>query len=251
MPRAGLRSSPWYKHRVLSDRTHCLALGPLRSPARGKPAHHRSVLQPANRCSASSSNLTTLKQAQWDLLCDEQKLFSGEQKLFCSELGHFCGERACPALGCEAAPGTNTASFQTERSVWPWGRCEAAPGTNTAPFQTERIVWPWGRFAALRGASPLTTDRCCNLLTRAAQVALITTQAGLICGEQPHHKSVLRPDGCLERVACFEHYAVSIKTTARLARIAGAHAEVRHLIVNANTGLIAVTRYRRTGHGKR
>ena len=180
------------------------------------------------RYSASCSDLTPLKQAQWDLLCDEQKLFCGEQGLFCSELGHFCGERACPALGCEAAPGTNTASFQTER-----------------------IVWPWGRFAAQRGASPLTTDRCCNLLTRAAQVALITTQAGLICGEQPHHKSVLRPDGCLERVACFEHYAVSIKTTARLARIAGAHAEVRHLIVNANTGLIAVTRYRRTGHGKR
>ena len=228
MPRAGLRSSPCYKHRVLSDRTHCLALGPLRSPARGKPAHHRSVLQPANPYSASCSDLTPLRQAQWDLLCDEQKLFCGELGLFFGELGLFCGERACPALGCEAAPGTNTASFQTER-----------------------IAWPWGRFAAQRGASPLTTDRCCNLLTRAAQVALITTQAGLICGEQPHHKSVLRPDGCLERVACFEHYAVSIKTTARLARIAGAHAEVRHLIVNANTGLIAVTRYRRTGHGKR
>ncbi len=228
MPRAGLRSSPWYKHRTLSDRTHCLAVGPLRSPARGKPAHHRSVLQAANRCSASCSDLTPLKQAQWDLLCDEQELFCGEQGLFCSELGHFFGERACPALGCEAAP-----------------------GTNTAPFQTERIVWPWGRFAAQRGASPLTTDRCCSLLSGTAQVALITTQAGLICGEQPHHKSVLRPDGCLERVACFEHYAVSIKTTARLARIAGAHAEVRHLIVNANTGLIAVTRHRRTGHGKR
>ena len=45
-----------------------------------------------------------------------------------------CGERACPALGCEAAPRPDNRLCQAHRSVWRKGRC-----------------------AARRGASPLTT----------------------------------------------------------------------------------------------
>ena len=45
-----------------------------------------------------------------------------------------CGERACPALGCEAAPIKNAEFLQKELGVCVWG-C----------------------YAAQRGASPLTT----------------------------------------------------------------------------------------------
>ena len=40
MPRAGLRSSPTQEALGVSDITQRLVLGLLRSPARGKPAHH-------------------------------------------------------------------------------------------------------------------------------------------------------------------------------------------------------------------
>ncbi|WP_457292010.1 hypothetical protein, partial [Pseudomonas azotoformans] len=50
-----------------------------------------------------------------------------------------CGERACPALGCEAAPFSLTAFYQMKLGAW---------------F--------WGRFALQRGASPLATT---SLLT--------------------------------------------------------------------------------------
>jgi len=45
-----------------------------------------------------------------------------------------CGERACPALGCAAAPG---------------------PGASVCQVKPGRLQW--GRFAAQRGASPLAT----------------------------------------------------------------------------------------------
>jgi hypothetical protein len=49
-----------------------------------------------------------------------------------------CGERACPALGCEAAPKPDGRLCQAHRSVWRKDRC-----------------------AAQRGASPLTTKSSC------------------------------------------------------------------------------------------
>ena len=55
----------------------------------------------------------------------------------------------------------------------------------------------------------------------------------------------------LERVTRFEHHAIGVEATARLAGVAGAHGEVRHLVVHAHTRLVAVTRHRRAGGGER
>ena len=45
-----------------------------------------------------------------------------------------CSERACPALGGEAAL-----------------------NPDDAVFQIDRVAWIWGGFVTQRGASPLTT----------------------------------------------------------------------------------------------
>ncbi|SEE67853.1 hypothetical protein SAMN04490200_5112 [Pseudomonas proteolytica] len=84
LPRAGWRSRPktcWFG---MSETTAVPGVGLLRSPARGKPARHhkragrkKSTVQ--ENCCAAAPQLPTCRRPP-------------------------CGERACPALGGEAAP---------------------------------------------------------------------------------------------------------------------------------------------------
>ncbi len=42
----------------------------------------------------------------------------------------YCGERACPALGCEAAPIQQNVVYLIRLSAWLWGCCAAQRRTS-------------------------------------------------------------------------------------------------------------------------
>ncbi len=115
LPRAGWRSRPKTCWLGMSETTAVPGVGLLRSPARGKPARHhkragrkKSTVQ-ENCCAAAAPKLPTCRRPP-------------------------CGERACPALGGEAAP---------------------KPAGSVCLKQLRCLGW--GCYAAQRGASPLAT----------------------------------------------------------------------------------------------
>ncbi|SEE67871.1 hypothetical protein SAMN04490200_5113 [Pseudomonas proteolytica] len=115
MPRAGWRSRPKTCWLGMSETTAVPGVGLLRSPARGKPARHhkragrkKSTVQ-ENCCAAAAPKLPTCRRPP-------------------------SGERACPALGGEAAP---------------------KPAGSVCLKQLRCLGW--GCSAAQRGASPLAT----------------------------------------------------------------------------------------------
>ena len=103
-------------------KTSVSGLGPLRSPARGKPAHHRHHRSPASTTSTialfpAMRPLVQRRQHQQGQQRDRayfgHRTCCGDQaycghRTYCAERD-YCGERACPALGCEAAPKTGAA----------------------------------------------------------------------------------------------------------------------------------------------
>ncbi len=115
LSRAGWRSRPKTCWLGMSETTAVSGVGLLRSPARGKPARHykrarrkKSAVQ-ENCCAAALPKLPTCRRPP-------------------------SGERACPALGGEAAP---------------------KPAGSVCLKQLRCLGW--GCYAAQRGASPLAT----------------------------------------------------------------------------------------------
>ena len=91
-------------------KTSVAGLGPLRSPARGKPAHHRHHRSPAS----TTSNIAIFPARRPRVQRRHHQQGQQRDRAYC---GHrtccaeraYCGERACPALGCEAALKTDAA----------------------------------------------------------------------------------------------------------------------------------------------
>ncbi len=82
-----------------------------------------------------------------------------------------CGERACPALGCEAAPKSGTSECQLK------------------PHRLE-----WGCFATQRGASPLTTTSPVTTASPAHHNKARSPQQGQVTTTSPaHYKQASSP----------------------------------------------------------
>ena len=62
----------------------------------------------------------------------------------------ICGERACPALGCEAPPIKESAVYLTRLRAWFWGCCAAQ--RRTSLLATGNL-----RLTERHWACPLTT----------------------------------------------------------------------------------------------
>ncbi len=91
-------------------KTPVAGLGPLRSPARGKPAHHRHHRSPASTTSTIALFLAMrplVQRRQHQQGQQRDRAYFGHRT--CCGDQAYCGERACPALGCEAAPKTGAA----------------------------------------------------------------------------------------------------------------------------------------------
>ncbi|MGY3325327.1 hypothetical protein ACVWXD_004183 [Pseudomonas sp. TE3911] len=91
-------------------KTPVSGLGPLRSPARGKPAHHRHHRSPASTTSTIAlfpAMRPRVQRRQHQQGQQRDRAYFGHRTC-CGERA-YCGERACPALGCEAAPKTGAA----------------------------------------------------------------------------------------------------------------------------------------------
>ncbi len=86
-----------------------------------------------------------------------------------------CGERACPALGCAAAPVKKIAVYQTLCRGWFWGCCAAQRGTS--PLTT----------TALSAALSALSQRCVDTYGYRGQAPshISTLRAAKICGTQP------------------------------------------------------------------
>ncbi len=57
-----------------------------------------------------------------------------------SVASRLCGERACPALGCEAPPIKEHAVYLTLRGAWFWGCCAAQRRTSLLATGSLRLT---------------------------------------------------------------------------------------------------------------
>ncbi len=126
MPRAGTRSGPLSRHCGVPGKNGWPVLGLLRSPAQGKPAHYRAAAHTLIVVSGLVPRWGAKRPSLQTLRCARQKRLAGFGAApqpgagqACSLQGsctHFnCGERACPALGREAALSPDTAVCQAKR----------------------------------------------------------------------------------------------------------------------------------------
>ncbi len=97
---------PQSSRRVYPGRTQWPVLGPLRSPAQGKPAHHKGCVRHSGI--GSPQRVCSSQQTTPLVRVEESRRFCGGCA-FCGEPAvcggfAFCSEQACPALGREAAP---------------------------------------------------------------------------------------------------------------------------------------------------
>ncbi|GEM_PF-5742698 len=186
MPRAGARSVPKPRHLGLPDKSHCLERGRFAAQRRTSlltttdRGHVPSWLSlrvcgcseracPAPGRSGPKPRRLGLPDKSH---CLERGRFAAQRRtslLTTTDRGHVpswlslrecgCGERACPALGREAAPNPGTSVYQINHIVWSGAASQPSAGQARSPPQ---VLSPQPNQRSRTTLNPIQSPRVCG-----------------------------------------------------------------------------------------
>ncbi|MFL6921557.1 hypothetical protein ACJ6YK_20555 [Pseudomonas marginalis] len=132
-------------------------MGPLRGPARGKPAHHKELVH--HYAGAPSQKIITVQKTRHRV---PECIQPGVTWL-------FCGERACPALGCKAAPKAVIRIYLEKRGVLDGAASRPSAGQARSPQKPAHHKKSVHHYAGAPSQKIIPLQKTCHRVTECIQ----------------------------------------------------------------------------------